>query len=210
VIDDLNRAGFPLELSWFDPHYEFRFPLCGKVVVADTEIELRSALEPWHVLGEEAAGGGNARYVDSSVERLQVFVRGALPDRHVVTCNGRRLPLSPTQTREDHVAGVRFRAWQPPNALHPTIGVHSPLVFDLLDTWAGRSLGGCTYHVVHPGGRSNDDFPANALAAESRRVARFFPNGHTPGNMAPPPAEPNPELPHTLDLRRSFPPRNPT
>jgi uncharacterized protein (DUF2126 family)/transglutaminase-like putative cysteine protease len=210
VIDDLNRAGFPLERSWFDPHYEFRFPLCGKVVVADTEIELRQALEPWHVLGEEAAGGGNARYVDSSVERLQVFVRGALPDRHVVTCNGRRLPLSPTQTREDHVAGVRFRAWQPPNALHPTIGVHAPLVFDLLDTWAGRSLGGCTYHVVHPGGRSNEDFPANALAAESRRVARFFPNGHTPGNVPVPAAEPNPELPHTLDLRRSFPVRNPT
>ena len=205
VIDDLNRAGFPLARSWFDPHFEFRFPVCGKVVVEGTEIELRQALEPWHVLGEEAAGGGNARYVDSSVERLQVFARGALSDRHVITCNGRRLPLCPTQTREEQVAGVRFRAWQPPNALHPTIGVHSPLVFDLVDTWAGRSLGGCTYHVVHPGGRSNEDFPANALAAETRRVARFFPHGHTPGQMTEPAAEPNPELPHTLDLRRAPP-----
>jgi uncharacterized protein (DUF2126 family) len=202
VIDDLNRAGFALSPSWFEPHYEFRFPVAGRTVVGGTELELRTALEPWHVLGEEAAAGGTARYVDSSVERLQVRVSGALSERHVVTCNGRRLPLAPTGTREELVAGVRYRAWQPPSALHPTIGVHSPLVFDLVDTWAGRSLGGCTYHVVHPGGRNYDQFPANALEAESRRIARFFPFGHTPGKMAEPPPEPNPELPHTLDLRR--------
>jgi uncharacterized protein (DUF2126 family) len=202
VIDDLHRAGLPIEQSWFDPHFEFRFPVAGRAVVHGTEIELRQALEPWHVLGEEPAGGATARYVDSSVERMQVHVKGLLDDRHVITCNGRRVPLQPTSTREERVAGVRYRAWQPPNALHPTIPVHAPLVFDLIDTWAGRSLGGCTYHVTHPGGLSYDQFPANALTAESRRISRFFPFGHAVGNMAEPPLEPNPELPHTLDLRR--------
>lgn len=205
VIDDLNRAGFPLEERWFEPHAEFRFPLAGRSLVKGTEIELRQALEPWHVMGEEPGGGGTVRFVDSSVERLQVFVRGALGDRHVVTCNGRRVPLAPTDTREELVAGVRFRAWSPPSSLHPTIPAHAPLVFDLIDTWAGRSLGGCTYHVAHPGGRSYDDFPTNALAAESRRIARFFPFGHTPGACPTPPEEINRELPHTLDLRQSPP-----
>jgi uncharacterized protein (DUF2126 family)/transglutaminase-like putative cysteine protease len=202
VIEDLGRAGFPLQRDWFDPHFEFRFPQYGQVAVRGIELELRQALEPWHVMGEEPGAGGTSRFVDSSVERVQLRVRGATDGRHLVTCNGRRVPLAPTGGREEHVAGVRFRAWQPPSALHPTIGVHSPLVFDVLDTWAGRSVGGCTYHVSHPGGRSYDRFPANALEAESRRVARFFPFGHTPGPMSQPPDERNPELPHTLDLRR--------
>jgi uncharacterized protein (DUF2126 family)/transglutaminase-like putative cysteine protease len=203
VIDDLSRAGFPMQQAWFEPHFEFRFPVYGRVNVGGVELELRQALEPWHVMGEEPGGGGTTRYVDSSVERVQVMARGALSDRHVVTCNGRRVPLMGTGAREEHVAGVRYRAWQPPSALHPTIGVHAPLTFDLVDTWAGRSLGGCTYHVAHPGGLSYEDFPANALAAETRRMARFLPFGHTPGVMATPPEEPNRELPHTLDLRRT-------
>jgi uncharacterized protein (DUF2126 family) len=202
VLGELARAGFPFDSSWFSPHLEFRFPVYGRVQAGGLELELRQALEPWHVMGEEPGGGGVVRFVDSSVERLQVLVRGALGDRHLVTCNGRAVPLAATGTREERVAGVRFRAWQPPSSLHPTVGVHAPLVFDVLDTWAGRSLGGCTYHVAHPGGRAYDHLPANALEAESRRVARFFPFGHTPGPFSPPTPERNPELPHTLDLRR--------
>jgi uncharacterized protein (DUF2126 family) len=154
------------------------------------------------VLGEEVTSAGTARFVDSSLERIQVKVMGMTDRRHVVTCNGRRLPLRSTGTRSEYVAGVRYRAWQPPSALHPTIGVHSPLVVDVVDTWAGRSVGGCTYHVVHPGGRSFATFPVNANEAESRRIARFWPWGHTPGAVAPTDRETDPEFPHTLDLRR--------
>jgi uncharacterized protein (DUF2126 family) len=165
-------------------------------------LELRTAIEPWHVLGEEATSGGAARYVDSSVERIQLLVRGMTDPRHIITCNGRRLPLHPTGTNGEFVAGVRYRAWQPPSCLHPTIPVHSPLMFDLLDTWNARSAGGCVYHVSHPGGRSFDVFPVNALEAESRRLSRFAAVGHTGGLLAIPAAEPNPEYPFTLDLRR--------
>ncbi len=201
VLDDLRQAGFPLQPDWFTAQAEFRFPIYGQVTVGGIELELRQALEPWHVMGEEQGGGGTSRFVDSSVERVQVQVRGALGDRHIVTCNGRRVPLSPTDRREELVAGVRYRAWQPPSALHPTIGVHSPLRLDVIDIWAGRSLGGCTYHVAHPGGRAPDKFPTTALEAESRRASRFFAFGHTPGTVLPPVEATNPELPHTLDLR---------
>jgi uncharacterized protein (DUF2126 family)/transglutaminase-like putative cysteine protease len=203
VIDDLKNAGFAFEQDWFDAHFEFRFPVCGRVVRRGVDVELRQAMEPWHVLGEESTGQGTSRFVDSSVERVQVKVRGMIGGRHIITCNGRRVPLHPTGTVGEFVAGVRFRAWQPPSCLHPTIGVHAPLVFDIVDTWSSKSIGGCTWHVAHPGGRNYENFPINAYAAESRRNARFFAMGHTGGKFVPPAEELNPDYPFTLDLRRA-------
>jgi uncharacterized protein (DUF2126 family)/transglutaminase-like putative cysteine protease len=203
VLEDLNRAGYPFRSEWFAPHFEFRYPTFGRAHHAGATIEIRQATEPWYVLGEETAVGATARFVDSSVERVQVKVEGLTGKRYLVTCNGRLVPLHFTGTHGEWVGGVRYRAWQPPSCLHPTIPVHSPLIFDLLDTWTGRSVGGCAYHVAHPGGRSFETFPVNANEAEARRGSRFFAFGHTPGPMATPPSEANPEFPLTLDLRRS-------
>jgi uncharacterized protein (DUF2126 family) len=202
VVAELNDFGYPLEAAWFAPHHEFRFPRYGEFAALGARVELRAALEPWHVMGEEGAPAGTVRYVDSSVERLQVRASGIVGDRHVLTCNGRAVPLAPTGNIGEFVGGVRYRAWQPPSALHPTIGVHAPLVFDLVDTWMGRSLGGCQYHVAHPGGRSYETFPVNAYEAEGRRLARFFKIGHTPGHFELRAEERNPNFPFTLDLRR--------
>jgi len=202
VVGDLKAAGLPIELDWFLPHAEFRCPVLGKIATHDLEIELRQALEPWHVLGEEGVIGGTARYVDSSLERVQVSVRGLTGDRFVITCNGRAVPLTPTGTYGEAVAGVRYRAWWPPSALHPTIAPHVPLTFDVFDTWTGRSIAGCRYHVAHPGGRNFETFPVNAYEAEGRRLARFEAHGHTAGRMAPQPVRVNPDYPATLDLRR--------
>jgi uncharacterized protein (DUF2126 family) len=202
VVEDMQGHGYPLESGWFTPHFEFRFPYIGEFVQRGVKVELRTALEPWHVMGEEGASGGAVRYVDSSLERVQAKVSGLIDGRHVLACAGRRVPLHPTGVKGEYVAGVRFRAWQPASCLHPTIGVHAPLTFDLVDTWNSRSLGGCTYHVAHPGGLSYSTFPVNAYEAESRRLSRFFAHGHTPGRLAPPPLEPNAEFPLTLDLRR--------
>jgi uncharacterized protein (DUF2126 family) len=201
VLSELKASGNTLPREWFDPHFEFRFPKLGDITVAGAEIELRQALEPWHVLGEEGGAGATVRYVDSSVERVQVRATGLAPDRYVITCNGQPLPMRPTGTVGEFVAGVRYRAWQPESALHPTIGIHSPLTFDLHDTWTGRSVGACQYHVVHPGGLSYETFPVNAFEAESRRLARFFRIGHTPGSMSVPALKVNQDFPFTLDLR---------
>jgi uncharacterized protein (DUF2126 family)/transglutaminase-like putative cysteine protease len=203
VIAELQQAGYPLEADWFAPHREFRFPVFGRVCYEGIEVELRQAIEPWYVLGEEPGTSGTTRYVDSSLERMQVRVRGLVGERYALACNGRRLPLHPTGMHGEFVCGVRYRAWQPPHCLHPTIPVHSPLVFDVVDLAAGRSIGGCTYHVSHPGGRSYDTIPVNSNEAEGRRLARFFAFGHTPGPMAVPPLDQNPEFPVTLDLRRA-------
>ncbi|MEY4443181.1 MAG: hypothetical protein RL442_2181 [Pseudomonadota bacterium] len=206
VLTELGEAGFHFDPVWFTPHLEFRFPLVGEVQALGMQLRIRHALEPWHVMGEEGGGGGTVRYVDSSLERLQVLVQGLNPSRHAVMVNGRPIPLQPTGVVGEYVAGVRYRAWAPASALHPTIGVHAPLTFDLVDTWMQRAIAGCQYHVAHPGGRNYETFPVNAYEAESRRLSRFFPMGHTPGRMAQVPntldVMGSKEFPFTLDLRR--------
>jgi uncharacterized protein (DUF2126 family)/transglutaminase-like putative cysteine protease len=207
VVADLQAHGIEFDQSWLDPFVEFRFPRLGSVTVGPVTLELRTAIEPWHVLGEEATGGGTARYVDSSLERVQIAATGITAGRHVITCNGVPVPLHPTSRGDSAVAGIRFRAWAPPSALHPTIGIHAPLVFDVVDTWSERSLGGFTYHVVHPGGRAYERLPVNSNEAEARRSGRFVTSGHTPGPMVVVAPPFNAEYPFTLDLRRATPAR---
>ena len=224
VVSDLNEAGYPFQISWFDPFFEFRFPHYGTVQLQGITMEIRMGIEPWHVLGEEMSSSGTARFVDSSLERLQVKLKGFNGSRYVLLCNGARVPLKETAVKEEFVCGVRYRAWQPPSALHPTIGVDTPLTFDIVDTWNSRSIGGCTYYVSHPGGRSYDTFPINSYEAESRRVSRFGDTSHTQEVLRPrpyltvvqhyieqdrepfmvdaPPVATNKEYPYTLDLRQ--------
>ena len=207
VMADMRHAGYAFDSSWFAPHYEFRFPLVGAIHTAGIELTLRNALEPWHVMGEEGTSGGTARYVDSSLERMEVHVTGMNESRYVITCNGKALPMHNTGTVGEFVAGVRYKAWNPPSSLHPSIGIHTPLTFDIVDTWMKRSLGGCQYYVAHPGGLNPDTFPVNAYEAESRRMSRFVAMGHTPGTLLVPPATINvaasKEFPFTRDLRRT-------
>ncbi len=205
VIDFLREDGHEFELDWFEPFKEFRFPRIGTINVEGMQLDLHTALEPWHVLGEESSGQGTSRYVDSSVERIQVSVQGMTDNRHIVTCNGRRVPLRSTGVRGHFVGGVRYKAWEPFSALHPTIKPHTPLVFDIVDVPNRRSIGGCNYHVSHPGGRNYDTFPVNANEAEARRYARFWPHGHTQGTAEIPPQEVRPEQPYSLDLRFNSP-----
>jgi uncharacterized protein (DUF2126 family) len=215
VVADLRAHGIDFELGWLDPYLEFRFPRIGITRIDDLELELRSAIEPWHVLGEEASSGGTARYVDSSTERLQVRLSGVIPGRHLLTCNGVAVPLVPTGTPGTYVAGIRYRAWKAWSSLHPTLEVDSPLAFDVVDRASRVSLGGATYHVVHPGGRSYDSPPVNAKEAEARRARRFEAVGHTSGEVDVDAlteqlswrAVSDTEYPLTLDLRRRLPRR---
>ena len=215
VVADLAAHGLDFDPAWLTPFLEFRFPRIGLTQVAtpgggSVELELRSAIEPWNVLGEEATSGGTARYVDSSTERVQVAVSGFVPQRQMLTCNGRPVPLAATGTPGHYVAGVRYRAWKPWSALHPTLEIDAPLHFDLVNRGSGLSLGGATYHVVHPGGRSYEQPPVNASEAEARRARRFEAMGHTTGviDVEALDAEAGrravglPDYPLTLDLRR--------
>ncbi len=226
VVNDLNDAGYPFDISWFNAYFEFRFPHYGTVNIQGINLEIRMGIEPWHVLGEEVSSTGTSRFVDSSLEKIQVKLTGLNNARYILLCNGNRVPLKETRTRGEYVCGIRYRAWQPPSALHPTIGVDTPLVFDIVDTWNGRSIGGCTYHVSHPGGRSYDTFPVNSYEAESRRISRFWDYGHTQETLTAQPVasnvlhfvqsntaakmvdEPreiiNNEYPYTLDFRQAW------
>ena len=225
MVNSLRDAGYGFDISWFDPFFSFRFPFLGELQVDDINIEIKMAIEPWHVLGEEMSSTGTARFVDSSLERLQVKISGLTDSRYHLLCNGIRIPLKSTGVQGEYLAGVRYRAWQPPSALHPTIGIDTPLIFDLYDTWTEKSVAACQYHVSHPGGRSYDTFPVNSYEAESRRVSRFFDFGHSINLVEPTVNQPaaggrfitkmnilpnyktttevvNPEYPYTMDLRR--------
>jgi uncharacterized protein (DUF2126 family) len=205
VIADLNEYGLNLNPSWFIPHHEFRFPMIGETHLGRARLTLRSAIEPWYVLGEEPGSAGTARYVDSSVERLELLVDGLEASRYRLLCNGHPLPMHPTGTSGQYVAGIRYRAWQPPRCLHPTIGIHHPLTFELYDSHQSLSVGGCTYHVVDPGGRGTERFPINSFEAESRRATRFEKVGFTGQRFdLPETSIPNSvtSYPFTFDLRR--------
>ncbi len=229
VVDYLNHQGIAFNKNWLDVFLDFRFPIIGEVNIKGINLTLRAGIEPWIVLGEEMSSSGTARYVDSSIERLEVMVEDFNDERYHLLCNSCAVPLVKTAYQSKYIAAIRYKAWAPHSALHPTIGVNTPLVFDIYDTWNNRSIGGCTYHVMHPGGRNYETFPVNTLEAESRRITRFWEFNHSPKtqsiitnqevifgeqnnyvtthneikeNISIKTIPVSQEFPHTLDLRR--------
>lgn len=202
VLAHLAKSGVPLPTEAYRPFVELRCPLVGTLDVDAARVEIRNAIEPWHVLGEEATATGTARYVDSSMERLEIRAYGLDEERYVVAVNGFTLPMRRAAGRDLRVGGVRFRAWCPPHALHPHLGIHHPLRIDVVDTWAKRGVVGGAYHVWHPEGRAFDAPPLTRVEAAARRAQRFTLEGPAPWPLRARPAEPHPEQPYTLDLRR--------
>jgi uncharacterized protein (DUF2126 family) len=202
VLAFLDGRGLPHPAEAYRAFLELRCPVAGQLQAGPVLLELRNALEPWNVLGEEPAGGGTSRYVDSSVERIEVRCEGLVAGRHQVLVNGHLLPLRPTGRAGEAAAGVRFRAWAPPHSLHAHLGIHHPIRLDVVDAWARRSLGACAYHVWHPEGRAYDAQPLTRFESASRRAQRFTAEGALPWPVAAAPAMQHPDAPWTLDLRR--------
>lgn len=183
VVRYLHDAGIDFDLKWFDPFIEFKFPILGTRSIDEMQLTFRSGIEPWNVLGEEMAATCTARYVDSSMERIEVVIENFNASRYKLLCNKTIIPLTQTDKPMTYLAGIRYKAWAPYSAMHPTKKIDTPLVFDIYDTWNGLSIGGCTYHVMHPGGRSYASFPVNAFEAEGRRITRFLEENHTPSHL---------------------------
>lgn len=202
VLAFLAARGLPLPAQAYQAFLDLRCPLVGRLQAGEVTLEVRNALEPWHVLGEEPGASGTSRYVDSSLERVEVRADGLVPERHALLVNGLQLPLKPTGAAHQLAAGVRFRAWAPPHSLQPHLGIHHPLRFDVVDTWAERSLGACAYHVWHPEGRAFAEAPLTRFEASARRAQRFTQEGPLPWPVRPRPTSALPEAPWTLDLRR--------
>lgn len=202
ILEFLNLRGFALQKEHYRPFLDLRCPVVGRMTVSGVELQVRNAIEPWHVLGEEATGAGTSRYVDSSMERIEIMVDGYIAERHAILVNGHVLPLRATGESHRLVGGVRFRAWAPPHSLHPHIGIHHPISIEVLDRWSRRSLGGCTYHVWHPEGRAFDGSPLTRFEASARRNQRFTMGSHTAYPLTVVDPGPHHEAPYTLDLRR--------
>jgi uncharacterized protein (DUF2126 family) len=202
VLSLLESRGLALPAAAYRPFVELRCPVAGSLQAGDVLLEVRNALEPWPVLGEQMTATGTSRFVDSSMERIEVRVEGLVPERHLILVNGHELPLRPTPTTGEHVGGVRFRAWAPPQSLQAHLGIHHPIHLDVVDTWGKRSLGACAYHVWHPEGRAYDTPPLTRFEATARRAQRFTQEGPLSSPVQAVTARPHPDTPHTLDLRR--------
>ena len=202
VMQQLNEWGYPFQAEWYRPFFEFRFPKLGEVASRGMQLSLRKALEPWHVLGEESSNSGTSRYVDSSAERIEIMINGFVPERYAVAANGYKTPMRATGTSGEFVGGVRFKAWDPASAMHPTAAATPKVTIDVVDQHNDKSVFGCMYFVSHPGGMAYEHFPVNAREAQARRLSRFWPQGHSQGTLRVAEPIPSPEFPYTLDLRR--------